>query len=168
MKQTNQLLELAKIAVISALYVAISLAIAPFGFGAVQFRLSEMFNHLILFNKRYVYSMLIGCIIVNMFSPLGMYDMIFGVAGTAISAFGIHIFDMYVKNKHPNMIMGYRYIISSLICAISMLPVAYELVIVTHVPFWVTFATTAMGELISCMLGAFVIDAVSKRVDLTQ
>ena len=39
--------------IIAALYVAVSLLIAPFAFGAVQFRIAEMFNHLIVFNKNY-------------------------------------------------------------------------------------------------------------------
>lgn len=168
MKQHKEIMEMTKIAVISALYVAISLAIAPFGYGAIQFRLSEMFNHLILFNKRYVASMIIGCVIVNMFSPLGIYDMVFGVAGTLISSFGIYWFSRYVNRKHSNMKMLYRYIISSVICAFSMIPVAFELMLVTHVPFWATLGTTALGELVSCLIGAVVIQAISKRVDLTK
>ena len=32
--------------IIAALYVAVSLLVAPFGFTNVQFRISEMFNHL--------------------------------------------------------------------------------------------------------------------------
>ncbi|MBR0560855.1 QueT transporter family protein, partial [Neokomagataea sp. TBRC 2177] len=33
-------------AIIASLYFAITMLIAPFGFGAIQFRLSEMLNHL--------------------------------------------------------------------------------------------------------------------------
>ena len=32
--------------IIAALYVAVSMLVAPFGFTNVQFRISEMFNHL--------------------------------------------------------------------------------------------------------------------------
>ena len=40
--------------IIAALYVAVTLLVAPFGFTIVQFRISEMFNHLIVFNKKYI------------------------------------------------------------------------------------------------------------------
>ena len=38
---------LAITAIIAAVYVAVSMLIAPFGFTQVQFRVSEMFNHLV-------------------------------------------------------------------------------------------------------------------------
>ncbi len=39
-------------AIVAALYVAVTAAIAPIGFYALQFRISEIFNHLIVFNKK--------------------------------------------------------------------------------------------------------------------
>jgi len=43
--------ETAKIAIIASLYVAVTLILAVISFGAVQLRLSEMFNYLALFHK---------------------------------------------------------------------------------------------------------------------
>lgn len=71
-------------AIIAALYVSITLALAPISFGVVQLRLSEMFNHLAAFNKRYIFAVTLGVLIVNVFSPLGPIDMLFGTAGTLI------------------------------------------------------------------------------------
>ena len=70
--------------VVAALYVAITLIFAPISYGVVQLRLSEMFNHLAAFNKRYIFAVTLGVLIVNIFSPLGVVDMIFGTAGTLI------------------------------------------------------------------------------------
>ncbi len=38
--------------VIAALYIAISTLIIPIAFGPIQFRIPEIFNHLIVFNKK--------------------------------------------------------------------------------------------------------------------
>lgn len=42
-------------AIVAALYVVVTLVVAPFGFTNIQFRLSEMFNHLIVFDKKYFF-----------------------------------------------------------------------------------------------------------------
>lgn len=43
---------LATTGIIAALYIAVTMLVAPFGFTEVQFRISEMFNHLVAFNPR--------------------------------------------------------------------------------------------------------------------
>ena len=48
--------EIAKMAMVAALYVVITVFLAPFSFGQVQLRVAEMFNFLALYNKRYVWS----------------------------------------------------------------------------------------------------------------
>lgn len=40
-------------AIIAALYVVLGMIVAPIGFMALQFRIPEIFNHLIVFNKKY-------------------------------------------------------------------------------------------------------------------
>lgn len=160
--------ELVKIAIVGALYVALSLIVAPFSFGAIQCRLSELFNHLVIFNKRYIWSVILGCVIVNLFSPLGMYDLIFGVAGSLLSTFGIYAMTKWVDKFHKNWGLPTKLVLSSIISAVTMFPVAIELMLVSHVPFWITYATTAFGELVSCLIGALIIYAVNKRVDLSK
>ena len=51
--------------IIAALYVAVTFLIAPFGFTLVQFRISEMFNHLVVFNKKYIFGIVIGVFVAN-------------------------------------------------------------------------------------------------------
>ena len=36
-----------------------------------------MFNHLVVFNKKYIFGIVLGVFVTNLFSPLGMYDLIF-------------------------------------------------------------------------------------------
>lgn len=46
--------------ILAALYIAVSMLIQPFGFTSVQFRISEMFNHLVVFNKKAIYGIVLG------------------------------------------------------------------------------------------------------------
>ena len=73
---------IAKAGVLAALYVALSLLISPLAYGPFPIRISEMFNHMVDFNKRYIYALTLGCLIVNFQSPLGPIDMIVGTSGT--------------------------------------------------------------------------------------
>lgn len=168
MKKRKSTIELAKVGVTTALYVVLSLLVAPFSFGAIQLRLSEMFNHLIIFNKRYILSMILGCFIVNLFSPLGVIDLVFGVAGTVLSSLGIYTMNKVFDKFELKGGLKVKLLLSSVISAITMFPVAIELVIVSKVPFWATYATTALGELISCLFGAVVVYELNKRVNLSE
>src|SRR5699024_488387 len=65
---------------IAALYVTVTGFIAPLSFGAYQFRIGEMLNHLVVFNKKYIPGIVGGVFLSNLlFSEFGGYDLIFGV-----------------------------------------------------------------------------------------
>ncbi|HEY4552695.1 MAG TPA: QueT transporter family protein, partial [Bacillaceae bacterium] len=62
--------------ILAALYIAVTMLIQPFGFTNIQFRVSEIFNHLVVFNKKYIYGIVIGVFLSNLlFSSLGVYDL---------------------------------------------------------------------------------------------
>ena len=152
----------AKIGVLSALYVILTVLIAPFSYGAIQIRLSEMFNHMINFNKRYIYALILGCAVANINSPLGPIDLFFGVLGTALSSYSIYFINKKVDN------FKLKFVVSTLIPVFFTFTVALELNIVNGLPFLLTWGTIAVGEFISCLIGAFLTYAVSKRYDLTK
>ncbi len=65
--------DLTKAAVVSALYIVITMVFAALSFGPIQFRFSEGLNNLAVFNKRYVVAITLGCFISNMMSSLGRW-----------------------------------------------------------------------------------------------
>ena len=152
----------AKIGVLSALYVILTVLIAPFSYGAIQIRLSEMFNHMINFNKRYIYALILGCAVANINSPLGPIDLFFGVLGTALSSYSIY----FINKKIDNFKL--KFVVSTLVPVFFTFTVALELNIVNGLPFLLTWGTIAVGEFISCLIGAFLTYAVSRRYDLTK
>lgn len=78
-------MQLAKAGMVAALYIVLTMAVAPISYGAVQFRISEVLNLLVFINPIYGISLVVGCGISNLFSPLGVYDVVFGTIATLLS-----------------------------------------------------------------------------------
>lgn len=70
-------------AMIAAIYVVITIFLPSYG--ALQLRLSEMFAHLPVFNRKYSVGLVLGVAIANMRSDFGIYDVIFGTLHTVVS-----------------------------------------------------------------------------------
>ena len=161
-KKTN-LINLTKIGIVAGLYVALSVLLAPASFGALQFRISESFNHLAIMNKRYIWAVTLGCALANMFSPLGIIDIIVGSSSTLVML-GISYF---VTKKIESV--KKRMVINTLICStIGMVPIALELMFIFHLPLVMTFLGLVASEVISMAVGGIVIYQVNKRIDLTK
>lgn len=146
-------------AIIAALYFVISLVIQPIGFKAIQFRIPEMFNHLIVFNKKYFFGIVLGVILANFFlSPMPNFDLIYGV-GQSIIALLITIgVSHFIKN-----IWG-RMIVNTIVFTFTMFIIAYELQVALGFPFLYTWLTTAIGELVVMAIGAPIFYNLNKRV----
>lgn len=147
---------------LAALYVAVSLLIQPFGFTNVQFRISEMFNHLVVFNKKFFFGIILGVFITNLFSPLGWFDLVFGVAHSAISLSIIIILAKYIKNKLVLLFMN------ALIFSFNMFIIAFELKLALGLPFLFSWLTTAAGELVVLAVGIPLIYLLNKRVHFDE
>ncbi|WP_042144434.1 QueT transporter family protein [Paucisalibacillus sp. EB02] len=150
-------------ALIAALYIAVSALIVPFGFTNVQFRISEVFNHLIVFNKKFFFGIVIGVFLYNLlFSPLGWYDLVFGVAHSAISLSIIVLLSKYIKNIMVLLVAN------TLVFTFNMFIIAFELNLALELPFLFTWLTTAAGELAVLAIGIPIIYALNKRLDFNK
>ncbi|WP_137596786.1 QueT transporter family protein [Paucilactobacillus kaifaensis] len=158
--------DLAKVAVVAALYVVVTIVLAPFSFGAYQLRLSETFNHLALFNKRYVLSVTLGVAIANITSPLGIIDIVWGSFQTLVMLMLIRFLTKHVSNLIIKMI------IAILVTTFMMWMIALELAWVGNAAFWPTFwaawLSTGIGELLSMTVGAILVYFLNKAVDLRK
>ena len=74
--------DVTRMALVTGLYVAVTLVLSVFSFGVIQIRLSEMFNYLSLYNKRYIVAVTAGVALANMASPLGLIDVVVGSVST--------------------------------------------------------------------------------------
>jgi len=146
--------------IVAALYIAVSAVIQPFGFTNVQFRISEMFNHLIVFNKNYFYGIVLGVFLTNLFfSPMVAYDLVFGIAHSVISLLITILAGRYIKN-----IIGLM-IINTLVFTFNLFIIAFELQLVFELPFLFTWLTTAAGEIVVLGIGIPIMYAIHKRIN---
>ncbi|OZU87511.1 hypothetical protein CIL03_16555 [Virgibacillus indicus] len=143
---------------IAALYIAVSMAVEPLAFSSIQFRIPEMFNHLIVFNKRYFYGIILGVFITNIFSPLGLYDLIFGVAHSAISLLIIIFLARFIKNTWVLLVA------TTLVFSFNMFIIAFELNLALELPFMLSWLTTAAGEFGVLAIGMPIMYALNKRL----
>lgn len=154
--------ELTKTSLVAAVYVAVTVLFSVISFGAVQLRLSEMFNYLALYNKRYVVAVTMGVILANFMSPTWVLDVPIG----GISTFLVLILCRAITKKIKNDIL--KMVITALIFAISMFTVAGQLTILYDLPFWPTWFTVGIGELLSMIVGGITIYLLNKRIDLSK
>ncbi len=129
-------------AIIAALYVVLTLGFSGLGYNMVQFRIAEVLNLMAFINPVYGVGVVLGCLISNMFSPLGIIDVVFGTFATALAVFFIA--------KSPNLFIATLWptIFSSLI-------VGYELTYLYQTPFLVNFASVAIGQFVVCTIVGF-------------
>lgn len=154
--------ELTKTALVAALYVTVTLVLAVISFGAVQLRLSELFNYLALYNKRYIVAVTAGVVIANFMSPTWILDVPIGGVATLLV---LLICRRATKNIRSNPL---KMVITAIIFTASMFTVAGQLTIMLGLPFWPTYLTVAIGELFSMTIGGLIIHSLSKKIDLSK
>ncbi|MET3575530.1 QueT transporter family protein [Bhargavaea ullalensis] len=151
-------------AVIAALYLAVSLLILPFGYGSIQFRISEMFNHLVVFNKKYLWGIVLGVFITNMFAP-DKLDLLFGTFHSLISLSITIWICRFIKGKTQGMLAN------TIVFTFTMIIIAVELVIIMKAPLsvlWITWGTLALSEFAVMLIGIPLISALNKRIDFKR
>ncbi|WP_192599278.1 QueT transporter family protein [Sporosarcina limicola] len=151
--------ELAKIALVAALYVVVTMLLAVISFGAVQLRLSEMFNYLALYHKRYVVAVTAGVVIANFMSPTWLLDVPIGGIATLLVLLLCRRVTRTIKNDVLKM--G----ITAILFAVSMFTVAGQLTVLYGFPFWPTYFTVGIGELLSMTVGGMIFHSLRKKID---
>lgn len=157
---------LATSGVLAALYVILTLLSGPFAYGWAQFRLSEMMNHLVVYNKKYFPAIIIGVIVANLFSANGVLDLVFGVGQSVVSLALVIFIGKFIKNKI--LLMA----INTAVFGVTMCFVAYELKIIgvlgsANLAFGLAWFYMALGEMAVMAIGMLVIHLLNKRVNLT-
>lgn len=149
---------IAKTAVVAALYIAITIILAPFSFGVIQIRIAEMFNYLALYNKRYIWGVTLGVFLANFTSPTWTLDVPIGTLSTLL----VLILVRWVTKRIPDMRV--KFLVTNIIVSLSMFTIAAELHWVSNLPFFWSWLTIGLGELLSMSIGGVVIYALGKRI----
>lgn len=161
-----------KIALSAALYAALTVAIAPLAYGAIQFRFSEVLVLLAFFSPDYIIGMTLGCLIANLFSPMALLDVPFGTAATLLSVIGIWKCRSLAEStgcfSQPRM--GLCMALASLFPVIcNGIIVGFELLVAFQEPLWFSMLTVALGEMaVVTVIGVPVFLTVSRIPSLLR
>ena len=142
---------IAKLAAVAAVYVVLTYALGFMSYGNIQFRVAEALMLLCFYRKDYGISMIIGCFVANIFSPMMLMDMIFGTLATALAVLLIYV--------SPNL-----YIASLAPVLTNAVIVGIELTLSFKTPFWLNAAEVAVGEFVCVsVVGVILFKALEKN-----
>jgi uncharacterized membrane protein len=134
--------------VVGALYVVLSLAVAPFAFGPLQFRVGEALKPLVIRYPATIPAFGIGTVIINLFSPFaGVLELAFmplvDVAGGSLCWF---------VARRIGGVWG-TYLASLLYALFTAAGVGVVLTVVAGLPYLASFASVAVSETILLLAG---------------
>lgn len=156
----NKLRYLARAGVISALYAVLTLIAYPISFGPIQLRISEGLTLLPLLFVESIPGLFVGCLIANIISSYGIFDIVFGSLTTLVSAFLTWIVGKHIKKPALKIFIGglFPVLLNAFIIPI--------IIVFTSVDsaYWISVATVGGGEGISVYLfGTLLYLALSKK-----
>lgn len=133
-KQRKTLKLLAINSAIAAVYFVLTVLLEPFSYGQIQFRISEILMVLVFINFKVSPGIILGCFTANLFSPFGVWDIVFGTLATVVC-----LSLMFVLKKNIFAALLVPTILGSAI-------VAMMLMFILSLPFFATFVYVAIGE----------------------
>ena len=128
-----------KISLIAAIYAALTIGLAPLSYNFIQLRVSEALTVLPFIMPESILGLFIGCAIANIYSGLGIYDIVFGSLATLIGA--------YLTAKMPSKWLA------------PLPPIIVNAVIIgfmwsyfAQMPFYLTAGYVALGQFGACYI----------------
>lgn len=150
-------------AVVAALYVVITSLLSFMSFGAIQFRVAEMLNHLAVFNKKYIFGIVGGVFISNLFfSTMVAYDIVFGVAHSLLSLLIMSGITRKIANVWVKMS------VNTIIFTLGSAVIAWELYLALQFPFWFSYFTVAIGEFVVMGIGMPIMVYLDKKIHFNK
>lgn len=96
--------KLTRFAIITALYIIFTNMVPALSYGPFQFRFSEIMTLLAFIDPFYVMPLTLGCAIANIWSPFGIFDVIFGTLATYLALKSMtKVKNIYVASIFPSI-----------------------------------------------------------------
>jgi uncharacterized membrane protein len=134
--------------VVGALYVVLSLAVAPLAYGPLQFRLGEVLKPLVIRYPATIPAFAVGVGIVNLFSPLaGGLELILMPLVNLVGGVVCWVVAQWVGG-----VIG-TYAASVLFAVIIAAGVGVVLTVAAGLPYLASFASVAVSETILLLAG---------------
>lgn len=90
--------------IVIALYYVLSVMVPTMAYGPIQFRFSEAMTLLAFVNPGYVLPLTVACGLVNLSSPFGIIDVIFGTLATFLALYSMtKTKNLYIASLFPTI-----------------------------------------------------------------
>lgn len=125
--------QLTRGAIIAGLYIAITFALAPVGFGIVQFRASEALTTLPILYPEATFGLYIGVLLANFLGGFGFVDIFFGSLITLAAAF------LTYRTRDSWLAYLWPIVLNGFLVSIYLAPIV-------GVPYWVSVLSLSVSE----------------------
>lgn len=133
---------IAQVGIIAALYAVVTILLAPISYGPIQVRVSEALTVLPFLTPAAMPGLFLGCLVANVYGGLGLPDIIGGSLCTLLAAFLTYLMS---KTKRPILAPIPPVVVNSL-------GVSLYLHLLFKLPYWITVAYIAVGEIAACFV----------------
>lgn len=149
-------------AMVAALYAVITL-IFP-SFTAFQFRLSEIFAHLPVFDKRYAPGIVLGVVVANLASPFALFDVTFGTLHTVVSIILMLVLTKGIKNIYLKLTLN-TVIFSATSFIIALMILYFE---PSGTAFWPIYFSVAVSIAVVMGIGIPIMVLLDRTIDFSK
>lgn len=150
---------IAQVGIIASLYAAVTIALAPISYGPIQVRISEALTVLPYLTPAAIPGLFVGCVVANIYGGLGIYDIVGGSLCTLLAAFLTYLL---ARTRKPILAPLPPILVNAL-------GVSLYLHFLFQLPYWVTVAYIAVGEIGACfVLGYPLLLIILKRKKLVE
>lgn len=147
-------LRVVMMSIVASLYASMTVALGSFGYSWIQIRLSESLTPLpLLLGLPSVAGLTLGCIIANMFSPVGLPDMIFGPMLTLLAA----LLSWKFSFRRKTIACIYPVLINSV-------GVSAYIASFYNVPYVLSLLSIAFGEFVAAVLIGYPLLRVMEKI----
>lgn len=141
-RQKITTLMICRAGIIAALYVALTMPFGPLAFGPFQIRPAEALTLLPLFYPEAIPGLYVGCMLSNLLSNYGVYDVLLGSLATLLAAGCTYCVGRLIKNNIVRMIVGG---IFPVILNAFFVPAVW-LLAGSEIAYWYEFAVMLLNE----------------------
>lgn len=146
---------------IAAIYVALTVALAPISYGIYQVRVAEALAVLPFFYPPAIIALTVGCFIANIFGGQGLQDIIFGSSFTLLAGL-MTMSASFLKSRKLGMVLAPLPPV-----VVNAFGVALYLSPMTGFDYFYTVQWIGVGQLVSCYgLGLPLLLIISQKAGL--
>ncbi len=136
--------DLARGAIIAAIYALLTIFLAPISSGLIQCRVAEALCVLPYFTFTAVPGLFIGCLVANLLTGAAIYDVVFGSLATLAAAYTTY----WMRNRAPKYLAPLPSVVFNALVVGALLVYVYDV----GVSFLVAAAYVAIVEAVACFV----------------